>query len=169
MVRFWGGPTAATLPDLLRNYADGIDTGDIEYGLWSAHCYCYHLYYSGTPLPRVHSEVSGMLQAMRHHKQLAPLAVTVPLSEMVIYETHLKGYTQRHPEVPEGLRGTYAGFADDDDFRHGFGGDRRRQHRGAGKRALKEVGKSARARQDHAVRADQHRATAFYGGPTHQR
>ncbi len=47
-----------------------------------------------------------------------PLAVTVPLSEMVIYETHLKGYTQRHPEVPEGLRGTYAGFADDAVIKH---------------------------------------------------
>ena len=42
-----------------------------------------------------------------------PLAKPLPLDEMVIYETHLKGYTQRHPEVPEGLRGTYAGFADD--------------------------------------------------------
>ena len=33
------------------------------------------------------------------------------LHETVIYETHLKGFTQRHPDVPEALRGTYSGFA----------------------------------------------------------
>jgi glycogen operon protein len=29
----------------------------------------------------------------------------------VIYETHVKGLTQRHPDVPEEIRGTYAGLA----------------------------------------------------------
>ena len=31
--------------------------------------------------------------------------------ETVIYEMHVKGFTARHPEVPEHLRGTYAGLA----------------------------------------------------------
>jgi isoamylase len=31
--------------------------------------------------------------------------------ETVIYEVHVKGFTMRHPAVPEELRGTYAGFA----------------------------------------------------------
>ena len=35
----------------------------------------------------------------------------IPLDETVIYETHVKGFTQRHPEVPEAIRGTYAGLA----------------------------------------------------------
>ena len=35
-----------------------------------------------------------------------------PLSETVIYETHVKGFTKLHPEVREDLRGTYAGLAD---------------------------------------------------------
>jgi isoamylase len=30
--------------------------------------------------------------------------------ETVIYETHVKGFTQLHPEIPEELRGTYAGL-----------------------------------------------------------
>jgi glycogen operon protein len=30
---------------------------------------------------------------------------------MVVYEMHVKGFTMRHPEVPEPLRGTYAGMA----------------------------------------------------------
>jgi isoamylase len=29
----------------------------------------------------------------------------------VIYETHVRGYTMRHPDVPEPLRGTFAGLA----------------------------------------------------------
>jgi isoamylase len=35
----------------------------------------------------------------------------VPFADTVIYETHVKGFTMRHPEVREDLRGTYAGFA----------------------------------------------------------
>ncbi len=83
MVRFWVDPIRDTLPDLLRNYADGIDTGDIEYALWTAHCYCYHLYYADTSLDRTDAEMAGMMQAMRRYKQLAPLAVTVPFAQLV--------------------------------------------------------------------------------------
>jgi isoamylase len=35
----------------------------------------------------------------------------IPWNETVIYEAHVKGLTMRHPEVPEKLRGTYAGAA----------------------------------------------------------
>ncbi|NNJ10258.1 glycogen debranching protein GlgX [Chloroflexales bacterium ZM16-3] len=34
-----------------------------------------------------------------------------PLRESVIYELHVKGFTQQHPEVPLPLRGSYAGLA----------------------------------------------------------
>lgn len=34
-----------------------------------------------------------------------------PDNETVIYEAHVKGMTMRHPDVPEELRGTYAGMA----------------------------------------------------------
>ena len=34
-----------------------------------------------------------------------------PWNETVIYEAHVKGLTMRHPDVPEHLRGTYAGLA----------------------------------------------------------
>ncbi|HET7058037.1 MAG TPA: alpha-amylase family glycosyl hydrolase, partial [Nitrospiraceae bacterium] len=33
-----------------------------------------------------------------------------PWDETVIYEVHVKGFTARHPEVPEELRGTYLGM-----------------------------------------------------------
>ncbi|MFB8268728.1 glycogen debranching protein GlgX [Streptomyces sp. NPDC055955] len=34
-----------------------------------------------------------------------------PWADSVIYELHVKGFTQRHPGIPEELRGTYAGLA----------------------------------------------------------
>ena len=35
----------------------------------------------------------------------------IPLHETVIYETHVKGFTATHPDIPPPLRGTYAGMA----------------------------------------------------------
>jgi isoamylase len=37
-----------------------------------------------------------------------------PWSETVIYETHVKGFTQRREDLPPELRGTYAGLASDE-------------------------------------------------------
>ncbi|ACK67064.1 glycogen debranching enzyme GlgX [Rippkaea orientalis PCC 8801] len=34
-----------------------------------------------------------------------------PWEQTIIYETHVKGLTQQHPDIPENLRGTYAGLA----------------------------------------------------------
>ncbi|NQX12384.1 glycogen debranching protein GlgX [Microbacteriaceae bacterium VKM Ac-2855] len=38
-------------------------------------------------------------------KDAAPLT---PLSETIVYEVHVKGFTELHPDVPEEIRGTYA-------------------------------------------------------------
>jgi len=35
----------------------------------------------------------------------------IPWYQTVIYEVHVKGFTQQHPKIPEHLRGTYAGLA----------------------------------------------------------
>ncbi|HKL87448.1 MAG TPA: glycogen debranching protein GlgX, partial [Salinibacter sp.] len=35
----------------------------------------------------------------------------IPWEDTIIYETHVKGMTKQHPEVPESLRGTYLGLA----------------------------------------------------------
>jgi isoamylase len=35
----------------------------------------------------------------------------IPWHQTVVYELHVKGFTKRHPGVPEKLRGTYAGLA----------------------------------------------------------
>ena len=34
-----------------------------------------------------------------------------PWSETVVYELHVKGFTMRHPDVPDELKGTYSGLA----------------------------------------------------------
>jgi isoamylase len=62
----------------------------------------------------------------------APLAVVVdpafswgddrpprtPWHKTVVYEMHVRGFTMRHPEVPELLRGTYAGLACEPTIQH---------------------------------------------------
>lgn len=35
----------------------------------------------------------------------------IPYHQTIIYETHVKGFTQLHPDIPVNLRGTYAGMA----------------------------------------------------------
>jgi glycogen operon protein len=41
-----------------------------------------------------------------------------PWHKTLIYEAHVKGFTMRHPEVPEALRGTYAGFGSEPVIQH---------------------------------------------------
>ncbi len=38
-------------------------------------------------------------------------APRIPYADSVVYETHVRGFTMRHPGIPEELRGTYAGLA----------------------------------------------------------
>jgi isoamylase len=40
------------------------------------------------------------------------LSPQIPISDTVIYETHVKGLTALHPEVPNELRGTYRGLVE---------------------------------------------------------
>lgn len=42
----------------------------------------------------------------------------IPFHQSVIYEAHVKGLTMTHPDVPEHLRGTYAGIANDQIVRY---------------------------------------------------
>ena len=41
-----------------------------------------------------------------------------PWHETVLYELHVKGFTKQHPDVPENLRGTYAGLASPAAIKH---------------------------------------------------
>jgi glycogen operon protein len=46
------------------------------------------------------------------------VAPRVPWTETIIYEAHVKGMTAMHPDVPEHLRGTFAGLADPEVIEH---------------------------------------------------
>jgi glycogen operon protein len=46
----------------------------------------------------------------------APLRV--PWEETVIYELHVRGFTKRHPDIPEDLRGTYLGLVSEPALEH---------------------------------------------------
>ena len=68
----------------------------------------------------------------RDNAALCPLAVVAdtafnwgtdkfprtPWNKTVLYELHVKGFTQLHPDVPERLRGTYAGLGSKAAIRH---------------------------------------------------
>ncbi|KMQ49766.1 Glycogen debranching enzyme [Chitinispirillum alkaliphilum] len=42
----------------------------------------------------------------------------IPWNRTVIYETHVKGMTKEHPDIPENLRGTYLGLASEPVIEH---------------------------------------------------
>ncbi|MBL8019293.1 MAG: glycogen debranching protein GlgX [Leptospirales bacterium] len=42
----------------------------------------------------------------------------IPWKDTIIYETHVKSMTMRHPDIPERLRGTYAGFCSEPVIRY---------------------------------------------------
>jgi glycogen operon protein len=67
---------------------------------------------TGTP-PRVDSLGHTMLSVVSNpfFDWGGDRAPRTPYHETVLYEAHVKGMTERHPAVPEQLRGTYAGLA----------------------------------------------------------
>ncbi len=42
----------------------------------------------------------------------------IALADSIIYETHVRGLTKQHPQVPDPLKGTYAGLATDPIIKH---------------------------------------------------
>lgn len=45
-------------------------------------------------------------------------APRTPWHKTIVYELHVKGFTHLHPDLPEGLRGTYAGLASETVIKH---------------------------------------------------
>jgi isoamylase len=42
----------------------------------------------------------------------------VPWADTIIYELHVRGFTKRHPDIPDDLRGTYLGLASEPAIEH---------------------------------------------------
>jgi glycogen operon protein len=93
---------------LLDPYARAIE-GSVD---WHSSCYAYDLEHEGTV--NIEDSASHVFKSVVHHPHFdwgGDRGPDTPLHETVIYEAHLKGLTRGHPDVPEPLRGTYAGFA----------------------------------------------------------
>jgi isoamylase len=93
---------------LLDPYARAIE-GQID---WNSSCYGYDLKHPNAI--NIEDSAPHVFKSVVHHPHFdwaGDKPPDRPLHETVIYEAHLKGLTKRHPEIPEALRGTYAGFA----------------------------------------------------------
>ncbi len=53
-----------------------------------------------------------------HHDWADDRAPNTPLADTVLYEMHIKGFSKLNPNVPETLRGTYAGLGHDVSIAH---------------------------------------------------
>ena len=105
-----GGRAAGCNPHklLLDPYARAID-GEVD---WDQACFSYDF------------DDEDVAQRRRQRAVTCPRASSTtpsstgattarrppPLHETIIYEVHVKGFTARHPRIPEPLRGTYAGL-----------------------------------------------------------
>ena len=53
-----------------------------------------------------------------HFAWKQPHGVRVPWDRTVLYETHVRGFTKQHPDLPEALRGSFAGLGQDTVIAH---------------------------------------------------
>ena len=86
-------------------------------GQWDGHVSCYG-YVFGNELMRNEEDSAGHVPMSvvvdpgdaEHYDWQGDQQPQTPMSESVIYEVHVKGFTKQHPDIPEHLRGTYAGM-----------------------------------------------------------
>ena len=105
---------------LIDPYAKAID-GTVEWSVANTH-----------PYPLDGRENADLVRDEQDDAAAIPKSVIVddafdweddeppgrPWTEAVIYELHVKGFTRRMPQLPERLRGTYAGLASDEAIAH---------------------------------------------------
>jgi glycogen operon protein len=96
---------------LLDPYAKAID-GTVR---WSDALFGYRIGHADADLaPDDRDSAAGMPKSVVVETAFTwgdDRPLRTPWSETIIYEVHVKGITARHPDVPEHLRGTYAGLA----------------------------------------------------------
>jgi isoamylase len=81
---------------------------------WDLGCFAYELGTPDSDLRVSHKPALGAPRGVVIDTQFdweGDELPRTPLHKTVIYEAHVRGLTIRHPEVPAGLRGTYAGIA----------------------------------------------------------
>ncbi len=103
---------------LMDPYARAI-AGEVD---WSTPVFAYRLGSRTEDLTRdVHSSARGVPKSVvvdDHFEWGDDRSPDVPWSETIIYETHVKGISLLHPDVPEDVRGTYLGLASEPIVEH---------------------------------------------------
>ena len=103
---------------LIDPYARAI-AGRID---WRAPIFGYRLGTRTEDLTRdVHNSARGMPKCVVVDNDFdwsGDYPPEVPWSETIVYETHVKGISMRHPDVPEDVRGTYLGLASEPIVEH---------------------------------------------------
>lgn len=72
-VRHWKEHIRKTLNPLLEAYQCGLETGDLEYGVFSIFLHSYHSYLLGKELVQLEQEMAAYRDAIAHFKQEQPL------------------------------------------------------------------------------------------------
>ena len=95
---------------LLDPYSKAI-SGDID---WGKEMYGYEMDGSGDGHRDYHDDAWGMPKSIVIDPAFdweGDKLPRTPLHKSIIYEAHVKGFSQLNPDVPDPLRGTYAGLA----------------------------------------------------------
>jgi isoamylase len=95
---------------LLDPYARALD--GVE--RWENGCFAYELGHPDADLKPGSEQATGAPRGVVVDPSFdweGDQALRIPMRRAVIYEAHVKGLTKLHPDVPEQLRGTYAGLA----------------------------------------------------------
>ncbi|MEA5449260.1 AAA family ATPase [Leptolyngbya sp. CCNP1308] len=69
----WKEHVKETLQQFLEGYQSGLETGDLEFAGYCAHCYCYHSYVVGKELVELERQMTTYGEAIRQIKQELPL------------------------------------------------------------------------------------------------
>ena len=103
---------------LMDPYARAI-AGEVD---WTTPVFAYRLGSRTEDLTRdVHNSARGVPKSVvvdDHFEWGDDRSPDVPWSETIIYETHVKGISLLHPDVPEDVRGTYLGLASEPIVEH---------------------------------------------------
>ncbi len=96
---------------LIDPYARAIE-GDIA---WGQATYGYIFGQEGADLSFDETDsASSMPKCVVVEQQAKPIGArrrrTIPWARTIVYETHVRGFTQLHPAIPETLRGTFEGL-----------------------------------------------------------
>jgi len=93
---------------LLDPYAKAV-TGEVD---WDPACFSHRL--DDPSLPDPHDSATHVPKSVvvnPYFDWANDHAPGTPLEDTIIYEVHVKGFTERMPGIPDDLRGTYAGLA----------------------------------------------------------